>query len=96
MAYSKDSKKVEFTPPEGFTPPEHKGDEFDLVCTFRVKEGGTICLIKLGETNMPGYEHDEGGEHEDSEHKPSYGEYTKGMTSMMPSMGGNPGMGGGY
>lgn len=52
-----DEKKVEFPAPKGFLLPEGvgKGDDFDIVCTVRVKEDGTLCLTKLGDTPMPGY-----------------------------------------
>ena len=62
-----DKKRVEFPIPKGFTLPEGtgRGDEFDAVCTFRVKENGDICLTRLGDTTMPGYEKDKG-------HKPTY------------------------
>lgn len=62
-------KRVEFRPPAGFILPEGvgRGDEFDSVCTFKVKEDGTICLTKLGNTPMPGY-----GKDKDSKHKQDY------------------------
>lgn len=74
--------KVEFFPPKGFSPPEQTepGKGFDLVCTFKVKPDGAICLTRLGETDMPGY----GGRDEDAhESKPDYGEYAKGMAQSM-------------
>ncbi len=49
-------KRVEFTPPAGVVPEGTKaGEEFDLVSTYRVKSDGDICLIVIGDTNMPGY-----------------------------------------
>lgn len=51
------TKRVEFTPPDGVVPEgAEAGEEFDAVCTFRVKDSGDICLIQLGETKMPGYD----------------------------------------
>lgn len=47
------SKRVEFTPPA--EAPEHDGDEFDLVCTFRAKPDGKVCMTKWGDHPMPGY-----------------------------------------
>lgn len=66
-------------PPEGFTPPagSEGGKDFDLVCTFRAKEGGTLCMTMLGDAKMPGYDEDEG------EHKPDYKEYASGMQQQM-------------
>ena len=66
-------KKVEFVPPQGFTLPEgtQAGEDFDLVCTFRVKDN-KICLVQLGDTKMPGY--DKG-----RESRPDYSEYAKPM-----------------
>lgn len=31
------------------------GEDFDAVCTFRMKGPGTICLVTLGDSPMPGY-----------------------------------------
>lgn len=51
------TKRVEFRPPDGAVPEgTTAGEEFDSVCTFRVKDNGQICLVKLGDTEMPGYE----------------------------------------
>lgn len=51
-------KRVEFKPPKGWIAPEGKSgsDTFDQLCTFRVKSNGDVCLIAMGETQMPGYE----------------------------------------
>jgi len=59
-------KRIEFTPPKGVVPEGTKaGEEFDAVCTFRVKPDGDVCLVMLGDEKMPGYgERDRG--------KPSY------------------------
>lgn len=81
----KTGNKVVFTPPKGFMPPESKGDEFDLVCTFRKEEGGKLCLVKLGDTDMGGYEGDH-NESKETQSKPDYSRYSQGM---MGGMGGD-------
>lgn len=65
-------------PPEGFTPPagSEGGKDFDLVCTFRAKEDGSLCMTMLGDAKMPGYD-------EDEDHKPDYKEYASGMQQQM-------------
>jgi len=85
---------VEFTPPKGFIPPEvSEHGEFDLVCTFRAKSGGQICLVQLGDTKMPGYDKDEGKQ----QAAPDYKGYATQMQSEMGGAGGNPaGESGGY
>lgn len=85
---SKNGKRVEFPPPKDFHLPENalKNGEFEMVCEFHVKPDGTICLKKLGDTPMPGY--DENGEAE-SEHRPDYGELTRGIQEDMMMKGGN-------
>ena len=79
------SNKVEFKPPTGFMAPEgtKPGDEFDLVCSFRLKPNGDICLVELGDIEMPGYSDSE----DDS--KPSYGEYAKSMGPIGQEQGGS-------
>ena len=81
-------EKVVFTPPKEFAPPEHQGEEFDLVCSFRAEEGGKLCLVKLGDTDMPGYkkgEHDESIEKMEMEgkHAPDYKSYSKGLVDSL-------------
>lgn len=64
---------MEFTPPAGVVPEgTTPGEDFDLVCTLRMKEGGTVCIVKAGDVSMPGYD-------EKSESKPSYDDYSKPM-----------------
>ncbi len=83
-------KKVEFDPPKGFVLPEgvQAGEEFDLVCTFRTKQDGKICLTQLGDTKMPGYD-------DKKESRPSYSGYTKelqaGMAQGNSEVPANPG-----
>lgn len=71
-------KKVRFKPPPGWHPPEGTGDTLDQVCTFRKEEGGYLCMVKLGDTEMEGYEHDERSEHH-KENKPDYSEMSRPM-----------------
>lgn len=75
------SKRVEFHIPEGFTLPEgaEPGEDFDLVCSLRVKPNGTLCLTKLGDVEMPGYKD------KDDKQRPEYGQARQMMTgeSMM-------------
>lgn len=62
------AKRVEFTPPAGVVPEgTMPGEEFDAVTTYRVKEGGTICAVMIGDVKMPGY--DDNGR---AAHKPEY------------------------
>lgn len=78
------SDRVEFRPPKDFTVPEGteaKG-EFDLVCSFRVKPDGMICLTMLGDTKMPGYDGKE-EEAEETKSRPDYKQYAQSMTDEM-------------
>jgi hypothetical protein len=95
MAEEKE-ERVEFVPPKGFNVPEHEGTDFDLVCTFRVKEGGEICLTKLGDTAMPGYgsKDDKVEDKSKSESKPNYSTFASEMAGAMG--GGGAAGGGGY
>jgi len=70
---AKRPEPVDFVPPKGFQPPEgaeKPGDEFDMVCSFRIGEDGKLCLTKLGEAEMPGYE-EKGEDGEDGKGKKS-------------------------
>ena len=50
------AKRIEFRPPTGSVPEGLTAvEDFDSVCTFRVKANGDICLVMLGDTQMPGY-----------------------------------------
>lgn len=82
-------KRVEFTPPKEFHLPETamKDGEFELVCGFHVKPDGKLCLVKLGDHKMPGYDGEEGKD--ESEHRPDYGEMTRGIQEGMMMEGGN-------
>jgi len=88
---SSESGKVRFKPPKGFVPPEAKDGEFDIVCSFREEEGGELCMTKIGDTELPGYE--TGSEQKKpTEHKPDYSEVSG---PMMAAMGGGQGGAGG-
>ena len=99
------AKKVEFAPPKGFAQPEgtETDKEFDLVCSFKVKPSGELCMTRLGDLAMPGYdgEHDEHDDDRESEHKPDYGRMSGKLMADMGAggMGNTTGMGasaGGY
>lgn len=73
-------KRVEFTAPKGVVPEgTSSGEEFDLVCTFRVKDSGQVCLTMMGDSKMPGY-----GDHDDS--KPGYEKEAKEVASSGMAM----------
>lgn len=75
-------KRIEFNPPSGIVPEGTKsGGEFDLVCTFRVKPNGDVCLVMMGDEKMPGYA-ETGGD----KGKPSYSDEHE---AMMGSGGGD-------
>jgi|SRR6516164_3010021 hypothetical protein len=75
--------KVDFPVPEGFTIPESAREndgEFDVVCTMRL-EGDKLCITKLGDTPMPGYDdHDESKE----QAKPTYDNMAASMAADAP------------
>jgi len=77
------TKQVEFQIPEGFFVPEgtEPGEEFDAVCSFRVKGTGTLCLTRLGDTEMPGCKEAK----EDAKERPQYGAAKQMMTGDMPA-----------
>lgn len=67
-------KRIEFHAPPGVVPEGTKsGEEFDLVCTFRVKSSGEVCLVQMGDEKMPGYSERE------SKGKPSYADEHEAM-----------------
>lgn len=74
-------KRIEFNPPQGVVPEGTKaGEEFDAVCSFRVKNDGSVCLIQMGDEKMPGY-----SDKDKSKGKPSYADEHQ---EMMGSGGG--------
>jgi len=66
--------RVEFRPPNSFAMPEGitPNEEFDCVCSFRRRNNGQVCMTKMGDAAMPGYDEKESS-------KPSYSEYSKPM-----------------
>jgi len=51
------SQRVEFRPPAGSVPEGvQANEEFDMVCSFRVKDDGNVCLVMFGDEQMPGYD----------------------------------------
>lgn len=71
------SKPVEFSAPAGVVPEgTEANEEFDAVATFRVKESGTICLVKIGEVDMPVYK--------DKGERPSYHKQAAEMADSYP------------
>jgi hypothetical protein len=88
-------KKVEFKPPTNFKTPEgtEEGKEWDMVCSFETKPDGTVCMTKLGDTPMPGYD----GKEDSDDHKPSYQKYSSSlMQGMQGGMSAGDGSTGGY
>jgi hypothetical protein len=74
-------KKVSFKPPMGAVPEgTAEGDTFDLVSTFLLEPGGTVCLKVMGETPMPGY-----GGADKTAPKPSYRDEASAMTASAPA-----------
>lgn len=45
---------IEFEPPAGFVLPEsvQPGDSFSLVCDFKLKDSGKLCITQLGELDL--------------------------------------------
>lgn len=80
------SKKVEFQPPKDFAIPEglSAGERFDSVCTFELKDTGTVCMTMMGDADMPGYGKEEKAEHES---KPDYGNVAGDLMNNKPTGG---------
>jgi hypothetical protein len=57
-------KKITFKIPDGYAPPEglKEGAEFDAAATFKMEPGGKLCLVKVDDVPLKGYEdeHEEG------------------------------------
>lgn len=50
-------KRIEFKPPAGLVPEgAEEGTEFEEVSTYRIKKNGDICLVAIGEHQLPGYD----------------------------------------
>lgn len=79
-----DRERVEFRPPKEAAVPEGStGEEFDLVCTFRRKPDGQVCLTQFGDTPMPGY-----SKEKMDEAKPNYAGYVNSMRQAGGPQGG--------
>lgn len=50
--------KVTFSAPKEYTVPEGitEGDTFDVAATMKMESGGKLCLVKIDDIPMPGYE----------------------------------------
>ena len=50
-------KRIEFMPPKTVAIPEgtNPGETFQALSTYRLKPTGAICLVKIGESELPGY-----------------------------------------
>jgi len=89
MAEKTGGERCEVKPPKDFQIPEGKqsGDSFDIVCTFRVEQDGTLCMTKLGDSDLP-------TEKEEQKSKPSYAPEAAEIASQaQASQGGGRGMG---
>ena len=78
------SKMVEFTPPKDVAIPEGAtpGEDFDLVCTFRLGDKGTVILTRMGDAEMMKAD---AKDKMAKENKPGYDDMAKGMmTTMQP------------
>lgn len=83
-------KKVTFKPPAGAVPEgTAEGDLFDLVTTYQLESGGTVCVKVMGEVKMSGY-----GDRQAEKARPSYQEEASAMTASAPAS--PPSEGGGY
>jgi len=81
------SKKVTFKPPPGAVPEgTSEGDTFDLVSTYLLEPGGTVCLKQMGDIKMPGY-----GGSDATGKRPLYRDEAQAMTSSAPAAGGDSG-----
>lgn len=84
-------EEVEFEPPASFRLPENvkPGEEFDVVCSFKVRDG-KLCMTKLGDAEMPyGEEKGKGQKNRYGRNKPDYSEMSRGiMADMRGAMGG--------
>lgn len=82
-------KKVEFKPPSDFQPPEvaDPGKDWDMVCSFRTQPDGSICMTKLGDTDMPGYGSKAGKEDDEQRYKPGYEGIAKELSDSLGESG---------
>lgn len=69
------NKRIEFRPPDGTVPEgTTEGEDFEAVCTFRVKGDGQLCLVMLGDVEMTGYKDKVG---DDKPQRMDYGEESR-------------------
>lgn len=88
-------KKVEFKLPAGFQIPEGKkaGDDFESMAMFEIKENGEVCLAKIGDVPMPGYDDAEEKSEPDETPQdaeapqPNSSQFASSMTSQMQQAG---------
>lgn len=54
-------KSIEFKAPAGYVAPEgvKEGDVFRELATFKVKPGGTLCLVEIDDKPVGGYKDDD-------------------------------------
>lgn len=88
-------KRIEFKPPPGLSVPEGMGagDTFDLLSTYRIKPNGDICLVAIGDVQMPGY-NDKKVDHNDGAKEAGMAAAMKYKEKMNAPMGGSESMGG--
>jgi hypothetical protein len=72
------AKPVEFQPPKDASLPEgiQPNEDFDMTCTFRLKDTGDICMTRFGEADMPCAG---GSQKYEKQDKPGYGDMAQGM-----------------
>lgn len=69
------TRQVEFAAPAGLVPEGTSvGEDFDVVCTMRLKPSGNVCLVKAGDIQMPGYD-------QKDKQVSGYGEYAQKLQS---------------
>lgn len=78
--------RIEIPIPEGFAPPSpyEPGKPIEIVDSWEIKpDGKTMCLVKLGEHDAPGYGSSKA--EPEAENKPGYDGMAKGMMSEQPA-----------
>lgn len=88
------SNKVTFTAPKEYTVPEGitEGDTFDVAATMKLESGGKLCLVKVDDIPMPGYEEeaDKGRKAQGSEEAGESADLASRYQSAMAQAGGMP------
>lgn len=79
--------KIEFKAPPGFAIPQggEGGKPFDVVCTFEARENGELCLVKIGDSDAPGY--GKNADKGEPEKAPDYKGMGQNMASAMSEFG---------